>query len=132
MTNKTIILDKLEQFVKQRPGLDFANYGSNQGRVCADGTALAAYRSDTRYITKYYAPCLFLIDKARQDTALKSEQIAETAKQTFSGRLTWEETRQEWNYTTGQYWPTEYRMAAWTLLKKLMGCYSDHPSFKSL
>ena len=51
--NKTIMLSKLADFVSQRPGLDFANYGDTR-----------SYRAEMRQITKYYAQCLFLINKA--------------------------------------------------------------------
>lgn len=119
--NKTIMLDKLTDFVSQRPGLEFANYGN-----------ASAYRSELRKITRYYAPCLFLIAKAYQCELVSAEDIAETARRTFSGRLEWNEARQDWDYTTGQYWPTEYRAAAWALLSKLLPVYAEHKKFKSL
>ena len=46
------MLEKLSAFVKQRPGLEFANYGD-----------VSIYRSEMRRISKYKLPCLFLIEK---------------------------------------------------------------------
>jgi len=119
--NKTVMLDKLADFVSQRPGLEYVNYGEAK-----------AYRSELRKITRYYAPCLFLISKAHADEALTAEDIAETARRTFSDRLKWNEARQAWDYTAGQYWPTEYRAAAWALLAKLLPVYASHRKYKNL
>ena len=58
--------------------------------------------------------------------------ITETARRTFSDRLKWNEARQAWDYTAGQYWPTEYRAAAWALLAKLLPVYASHRKYKNL
>lgn len=121
--NKQKMLDGLTDFITQRPGLEFGNYGS-----------ATEYRAEMRRISKYLAPCLFLISKAYADDTLTAEQIAEMATRTFSGRLHWEEDKPSpgWEYTTGQYWPTEYRLAVWQLLKALLPVYAGHKKFKSL
>lgn len=119
--NKQKMLDGLTDFVAQRPGLEPGNYST-----------ATDYRREARAISKYLAPCLFLINKAYADDEIMAEGIAEMARRTFSGRLEWDDNAGRWDYTTGQYFPTEYRLAAWSLLKALLPAYADHKKFKHL
>jgi hypothetical protein len=99
MTRETII-DALYSFARQRPGLEFGNYGD-----------VSAYRSEMRSITKDLHDARILLG------ALNRSSIdAETLKRAFSaysGRLSIVETDKgvKLDYCTGQYWPTEYRRA---------------------
>lgn len=115
------MLDKLTDFIGQRPGLESGNYSD-----------AASYRSEMRRITRYFAPCMFLIAKVYADNSIKAEDIAARALRTFSGRLEWDYAKNNWTYTTGQYFPTEYRAAAWALLASLAPAYSSHSKYKSL
>ncbi|HPO17323.1 MAG TPA: hypothetical protein PLI09_28075 [Candidatus Hydrogenedentes bacterium] len=103
---KQAIIDALWAWIRQRPGLEFGNYGDWK-----------AYRQELREIAR---------DKHDAETVLRAvawrDSIdAETLKAAFSanyGRLEWNGTRL--SYTTGQYWPTEYRKAAAAVLARAL------------
>lgn len=94
-------------FINQRPGLDFANYGD-----------ISAWRSESAQITR---------DRKRALAALYAAEVApwdavamKAAFRAFSGRLTpiiQEDGSFALAYCTGQYWPTEYRKAAASVLE---------------
>ena len=113
-TNNQTALVLLVEFAAQNPGLDFANYGD-----------LKPYRADSRQIGR---------DWNRFKAALKEaaylngtdQDVIQAAPHAFSGRLewktpTWWETGKaqplQWHYCTGQYFPTEYRKAAASVLE---------------
>lgn len=100
----------LEKFARQRPGLEFANYGD-----------LSAYRSELRSITKdlHHARALLAACAWRSFTP---DQIR-AAFRAFSGRLKLEERDglpYALNYCTGQYFPTEYRRAVCAVVASLL------------
>ena len=100
------VLRMLRKFAEQRPGLDPRNYGD-----------AASYRADAKRITRQ-------LNDARELLAL-----AETTPYTIEphlidalsrGRLTLAPTADgtDWrlDFTTCQYWPTEYRAAVCRVL----------------
>jgi len=95
MKNSTI--EKLIDFVNQRPGLDFANYGDSK-----------SYNSESREITKdrndFYELLALALYCNDLDRNLK--QLLEQS----NDRLTLKNGNLE--YCAGQYFPTEYRPAA--------------------
>jgi hypothetical protein len=115
--NVNEILDALEKFIKSRPGLDPANYG----------THWSAYRSELRSIANDRKRALKVLDEARALNPHKPELLID-AFRAFSGRLTWNPKIEpcDWcptgspahlDYCTGQYYPTEYRKAAASVLE---------------
>lgn len=98
-------------WINQRPGLDFANYGD-----------MRSYSAEVRQITK---------DKQLASKALReakgypfnAEAMADALKGSFSGRLSW--NGEKFDYTAGQYWPTEYRKAAYAVLENY--CHAVRP-----
>jgi len=108
------MLETLHKFVRQRPGLEFANYGD-----------AASYRRELRQITRDKRDAeamLFHVWRSQ----MTPELLGNAAKSAFSGRLTWNGT--EWEYTVGQYWPTEYRRAACAVLAAALRVYWMHPT----
>ena len=110
---KTEILSALRAFVRQRPGLDFANYGD-----------IKAYRAEVRSITKdlHHAEELLRAVELRSidaDAILKAATSRLEIKQTDNGiRVHW---------CAGQYWPTEYRRGvAASLAYALWVYWRDH------
>lgn len=102
-TEKENMMNALGLFIRQRAGLEFGNYGD-----------LRAYRQEQRSITK---------DKHQAEELLRfianSPSItAERLKPSSSGRLEWK--NEKWEYTTGQYFPTEYRRAVCSLLSSAL------------
>jgi hypothetical protein len=107
---KTQILSALRAFVRQRPGLEFANYGDAQ-----------AYRAEVRSITKDLHHAEELI-RAVDWRHIDADSIL---KATGSGRLSIDSTdkgvRVDW--CTGQYWPTEYRRGVASVLASVLWNY---------
>jgi hypothetical protein len=100
------MLETLHRFIRQRPGLEFGNYG--------DATE---YRRELRGITRDKRDAeamLFCVWRSLMVT----KTLGEASEQAFSGRLTW--NGREWDYVTGQYWPTEYRRAACAVLARAL------------
>jgi hypothetical protein len=138
-SERATIITALYNWIAQRPGLDFANYGD-----------VSAYRSELRSITKDLNHARQLI-RAVELSSISATAIKSAFSRAFSGRLQWQEEakcegcgatfwsdynrapgafhgqckcstagqfvnrpltgRGRLDYCTGQYWPTEYRRA---------------------
>lgn len=114
------VLDKLGKFINEQPNLDPANYGigSREG--------LAAMRGDARQISKQGTRARRALKEARSYQP-NAEALLSAFKSAFSGRLSYDEPPGELNYCTGQYYPTEYRAAAATVLEYY--CHAVKPKF---
>jgi len=108
MVKKQTIIDALNAWVNQRPGLDYGNYGD-----------LVAYRAEVRSIGKDLQHARAMINYVAWHDSITAEMILDAAK---SGRLSivvdGEKVRVD--YCTGQYWPTEYRPAVCRLLSTVI------------
>ena len=104
---KEMMLGKLATFINQRPGLELGNYGD-----------LSSYRSELRTITKARHQAHELLGLVARSGSIDAEQIKQAARSAYSGRLSWENG--EWDYCTGQYFPTEYRNAACAVLSQAL------------
>ena len=115
MATKTAIIAALDAFIRQRPGLEFGNYG--------DWTA---YRSEVRSIGKDLQHARALLNYVAWHDSITAEMILSAAQ---SGRLSIkvEGNKVRVDYCTGQYWPTEYRPAVCRLLSSVIWDYwRDH------
>lgn len=118
--SKSKLIEALHGWVRQRPGLEFCNYGD-----------LSTYRSEMRSITKdrHHAEALLRYVELRD--SITAEMILEASRRAFSGRLTIEPVHVQNSgyyglepeivgysiqYCTGQYFPTEYRKAVCAVL----------------
>ena len=99
-------LQMLAAYAAKNPGLDFRDYGD-----------VTAYRGDSRMITQQmhhvrtalrFACAVNVQDDHLIDVS-RGERL--TIERTSEGRLMLD-------YTTGQYWPTEYRGAVARLLER--------------
>ncbi len=108
MVKKQTIIEALNRWVSQRPGLEFGNYGDP-----------AAYRAEVRSIGKDLQHARAMLDYVAWHDSITAEMILDAAK---SGRLSivvdGESVRID--YCTGQYWPTEYRPAVCRLLSSVI------------
>jgi hypothetical protein len=104
---KQQIIDSLYRWIKQRPGLEFCNYGS-----------VPAYRSEMRDITKDLHHAREMLAYVSRRPSITADDLLTAARDSYSGRLTIREglDRAEVDYCTGQYWPTEYRRATCAVL----------------
>lgn len=91
-------------YANKRPKLEFGNYGDT-----------LAYRSESWRI----AGDLKRVARAADEFALAHGTDADLLDATRGGRLTLERTGEAYrvDYTTGQYWPTEYRPAVARVLE---------------
>lgn len=102
-TQKNDIIAALRRFIAQRPGLEPANYIGDWRDV--EGRRM--YRAESRQITRdrHDAEALLrYVELSGVDSMMLSSCLPS------SGRLTWNGARLD--YCTGQYFPTEYRVAA--------------------
>lgn len=104
---KDQILAALSAWIRQRPQLEYGNYG------CP-----TAYRSESRSITKDLHHARELMAYIGRRDSITAENLLEAARSAYSGRLSLEKTPTGYrvDYCTGQYWPTEYRRAVCAVL----------------
>ena len=108
MVDKSTIIAALDAWIRQRPGLDYGNYG--------DWTA---YRSEVRSIGKDLQHARALLNYVAWHDSITAEMILSAAQ---SGRLSIvvDGNKVRVDYCTGQYWPTEYRPAVCRLLSSVI------------
>jgi hypothetical protein len=104
---KEAIIASLYRWIKQRPGLEFGNYGD-----------LSAYRSEMRDITKDLHHAREMLAYVSRRPSITADDLLAAARHSYSGRLTIREGLEcaEVEYCAGQYWPTEYRRATCAVL----------------
>lgn len=136
MVKKQTIIDALNAWVSQRPGLDYGNYGDP-----------VAYRAEVRSIGKDLQHARAMINYVAWHDSITAEMILDAADN--GGRLSikvvpchsvnqqsiYQARRatggilemppaDSWritiDYCTGQYWPTEYRPAVCRLLSSVI------------
>jgi hypothetical protein len=100
-TLKTEILAALHRFIRQRPGLDYGNYGDP-----------VAYRAELRGITRDLKEAETLLRRVELCPSITGRDLLEIARHS-GGRLKIEATPSgvKIDYTTNQYFSTEYRPA---------------------
>ena len=103
MTEKEQMMDALSVFIRQRAGLEFGNYGD-----------LQSYRQEQRSITKDRHQAFELFRYVNRSESITAERIKAEAR----NRLEWKNGK--WEYTTGQYFPTEYRRAVCSMLSSVL------------
>lgn len=101
--SKTQLLELLHRFNNQRAGFDFANYGDR-----------ASYNADARPVAKQRLQNVELLAFIARCESITPEAIANELR----GRL--ELTEKGLHYTTGQYFPTEYRRALRSALVSIL------------
>lgn len=111
MTLKDTLTGALRDFIESRPGFDWANYVG----------APDAYRADYAKSYRDLRDARELL-RAVELSSLPGELLLDALSD--ARRLTWDGQRLE--YTTGQYYPTEYRAAACrALCEALWAHYRD-------
>lgn len=107
------ILSALNAFIRQRPGLEWANYGD-----------ASSYRSESRSITRDLNQAQALLRAVRY-ADISADQLMQAARGAYSGRLSIIERdgKAIIDYCTGQYFPTEYRRAACAVLASALWDY---------
>ena len=115
--NKEQIIQLLDAWIRQRPGLDYGNYGDP-----------VAYRAEIRSIGKDLQHARTLL-RAVELSSITAEDLERAFRNAYSGRLSLVEHKglPALDYCTGQYWPTEYRRAACAVLSSALWAHKrDH------
>jgi hypothetical protein len=100
---KQAICNALRAFARQRPGMEFGNYGDAK-----------SYRAELRAITRDLAHATELLRAVEWSDGITADALIDAARGAFSGRLSLRidaSYRVHIEYCTGQYFPTEYRKA---------------------
>lgn len=115
------ILNALNAFANQRPGLEPANYISGWN----DQDGRRAYFRESRSITRDLHDFRALFSAVRWRESIDAAAL-QAAFRAFSGRLVCKVSgaRVELSYCTGQYFPTEYRRAACAVLASALWDYT--------
>lgn len=118
MDLKTQILTAIEAHVKQRPGFESGNYGDSK-----------SWNADCSRALRDLHDALTLVRACALRSYLIADDLLQAARDSFSGRLTIEVKPMQnagyygveanyisISYCTGQYYPTEFRAAACSVL----------------
>jgi ribonuclease I len=112
-SERDAILNLLDVWVRQRPGLDARNYI----RDSRDADGRRAYFAECRKIARQLRDARVLLAAVRR-SGISADRLRE-AFRAYSGRLTYTPGR-GLDYTVGGYWPTEYRAAACAVLSSAL------------
>ena len=115
--NKQAMCNALYKFINQRSGIEFRNYWT--GDWNARSEAREAFMGDYRPILKHGRHARQLLRFVELCDSITAEMLLE-ASSAYSGRLQFMERGDKVgvDYTTGQYFPTEYRNAACAVLAR--------------
>lgn len=117
---KETIITALRAFIAQRSGIDFRNYQSGDWKA-----SRALFMGDYRPILRAGRDARILLAAVSGRDGITAENIL-TATRAYSGRLQIVENAEgvHIEYTTGQYFPTEYRNAACAVLSSALWDYA--------
>ena len=106
---KQSIIDTLNKWIQQRPGLEFGNYGD-----------MSSYRAELRSIGKDLQHARAMVNYVAWHDSITAEMILSAADNGGRLSLTTDGDKVTINYVTGQYWPTEYRRAVCSLMSSVI------------
>lgn len=133
VNHRAMIINALRDWIKQRPGLEFGNYGD-----------VRTYRAELRSIARDRRDAETLLTAVASNDDIGADALEAAFRGAFSGRLSAVWCRRDadgrlekceragadrlcLDYCTGQYWPTEYRRAACAVLASALWEYHrDH------
>ena len=109
MATKQTIIDALNRWIAQRPGLEFGNYGN-----------VSSYRAEMRSIGKDLQHARAMVNYVAWHDSITAEMIMSAADNGGRLTLTVNGDKVRIDYVTGQYWPTEYRRAVCALMSSVI------------
>jgi hypothetical protein len=114
------ILSAIMKFARQRPGIDPRNYFE----TWRESEGVKAYRQEVREVTADLADLREIMRSVRWRESITAGDLLK-ATRAYSGRLQIIEdsARVKIEYCTGQYFPTEYRRAACSVLAQALWDY---------
>jgi hypothetical protein len=110
--NKQAMVNALSAFIGQRSGMEWGNYQCGDWKQSRE-----AFMGDYRPILKHGKHARQMLRFVERCDSITAENLKE-ASSAYSGRLQFVERGDKVGveYTTGQYFPTEYRNAACAVL----------------
>ena len=109
MVKKQTIIDALNAWVNQRPGLDYRNYGDP-----------VSYRAEVRSIGKDLQHARAMINYVAWRDSITAEMILNEFRAGGRFTCTVDGDKVTLDYCVGQYWHTEYRPAVCRLLSSVI------------
>jgi len=106
MATKQTIIDALNRWITQRPGLEFGDVSS--------------YRAEMRSITRDLQHARTMVNYVAWHDSVTAEMIMSAADNGGRLTLTVNGDKVRIDYVTGQYWPTEYRRAVCALMSSVI------------
>lgn len=115
-TTKEKVCGELRKFICSRSGIDWRDYYS----TWSDIEGRKAFNQERRRIAKDGQEARSLL-MFIQNTSIEVGDILREC--TFQERLSWNQEKCCFEYVTGQYYPTEYRYAAASMLGRIIRRY---------
>ncbi len=117
--NKQMMVEALYRFINQRSGIDYRNYQGGDWKASRE-----AFNGDYRPMLKHGRHARQMLRAVELRESVTAEMLLE-ASRAFMGRLQFVERdgKVAVDYTTGQYFPTEYRKAACAVLAQALWDY---------
>jgi hypothetical protein len=118
-STKQQLIAALRSFISQRSGIEYANYRSGDWQ-----SSRAAFMGDYRPIIRHGKHARTMLRAVELRDSITAKDLIE-ASRAYSGRLQFVERDGgvSIEYTTGQYFPTEYRNAACAVLASALWRY---------
>lgn len=112
--SKQAMIEALRHFINQRSGIDGRNYGGSR----------EAFMGDYRPMLRHGAQARTMLQQVELRNSITAEDLL-NASRAYCGRLQFREDNGSVSieYTTGQYFPTEYRSAACAVLAQCLWDY---------
>jgi len=117
--NKTTLLNALGAFISQRSGMDWRNYASGDY-----ARSRQAFLGDYRPMLRHGKHARRMLDfVSRRD--ISAEDLMAASRSAYMGRLSFVTVKDAVgvSYVAGQYFPTEYRRAACSVLARAIWEY---------
>lgn len=113
------MIEALLRFINQRSGIDFQNYSSGDYKSSCD-----AFNGDYRPMLKHGRHARAMLRQVELCARITASNLLD-ASRAYSSRLQFREDNGKVSieYTTGQYFPTEYRKAACAVLAQCLWDY---------
>lgn len=114
--NKQAMVNALRCFINQRSGIEFCNYQTGDWKASQE-----AFLSDYRPMLKHGRHARTMLRAVELRDSITAENLL-NASRAYSGRLQFVERGDKvgMDYTTGQYFVTEYRKAACAVLAQCL------------
>ena len=118
MVTKQTIIDALNRWIAQRPGLELGDVSS--------------YRAEMRSIGKDLQHARAMVNYVAWHDSITAEMIMSAADNGGRLTLTVNGDKVTITYVTGQYWPTEYRRAVCALMSSVIWAWlREHGNCKT-